>query len=47
MTYFSYWVVMHGEREPTRQGGFQADQDDPNAPDLVFTERLGVPRPRV
>jgi len=35
-----YWLIMHGEK-PSHQDGFRSDDDDPEAPYVVFTERLG------
>lgn len=36
-----YWVVMHAGDPPPFQDGFRADEDEPDAPHLVFTERMG------
>jgi hypothetical protein len=36
-----YWTVLHTGRA-THQDGFRADDDDPEAPYLVFSERLGA-----
>ncbi len=35
-----YWTVLHTGRA-SHQDGFRADEDDPEAPYLVFAERLG------
>jgi hypothetical protein len=37
-----YWVVMHKKEGPLHQDGFRADEDDKDAPYLVFSERLGA-----
>lgn len=36
-----YWVVMADERGPHWQDGFRADEGEPDAAHLVFTERMG------
>lgn len=36
-----YWVVMSDPRGPAFEDGFRADPDDPDAPYLIFSERLG------
>lgn len=36
-----YWVVMHASDPAPYQDGFRADEDDPDLPHLVFTERIG------
>jgi len=35
-----YWVNMHGGT-PSHQDGFRSDDDDPDSPFVVFSERLG------
>ena len=35
-----YWIVLH-EGNPSHQDGFRADEEDPEAEYLVFSERLG------
>ena len=35
-----YWAVLHGG-EPTHQDGFRPSEEEPDAPYLVFSERLG------
>ena len=35
-----YWTILHTGK-PSHQDGFRADDDDPEAPYLVFAERLG------
>lgn len=36
-----YWVAMHAGDPPPFEDCFRADQDDPHAPYLVFSQRLG------
>ena len=36
-----YWVAMHAGDPPPFEDCFRADQDDPDAPYLVFSQRLG------
>lgn len=36
-----YWVIMSAPHGPGWQDGFRSDQDDPETPYVVFTERLG------
>jgi hypothetical protein len=38
-----YWINMHGSPHPWGDG-FRADEDDPDAPYVLFTERLGGDR---
>jgi hypothetical protein len=38
-----YWTVLSGRR-PSHGDGFRADEDDPEAPYVVFSERLGGAR---
>lgn len=37
----TYWVIMSAPDGPRWQDGFRSDQDDPETPYVVFTERLG------
>lgn len=36
-----YWVVMHAGENPPFQDGFRSDEEDSEAPYLVFSHRLG------
>jgi len=37
----AYWVIMSSPDGPRWQDGFRSDEDDPDTPYVVFTERLG------
>jgi hypothetical protein len=39
-----YWVTMFASDPPLFEDGFRADTDDPDAPYLVFSQRLGAKR---
>ncbi len=39
-----YWVAMHAGDPPPFEDCFRADEDDPSAPYLVFSQRLGDKR---
>lgn len=36
-----YWIVMHDAKGPHFEDGFRPDDDDPDAPYLVFSRRMG------
>ncbi len=38
-----YWVAMHAGDPPPFEDCFRSDQDDPDTPYLVFSQRLGGP----
>ena len=37
----AYWVIMASQEGPRWHDGFRSDEDDPDAPYVVFAERLG------